>query len=53
MDGQSLARGVIIAPIQLLGAWIGAGLFQRLPGKVFKRFSLIMLIVLGLSVSIF
>jgi len=53
MDGRSLARGVIIAPIQLLGAWIGAGLFQRLPGEVFKRFSLIMLIVLGLSVTIF
>lgn len=52
MDGRSLARGVIIAPIQLLGAWIGAGLFQRLPGEVFKRFSLIMLIVLGLSVTI-
>ena len=53
MDGRSLARGVIIAPIQLLGAWIGAGLFQRLPGEVFKKFSLIMLIVLGLSVTIF
>ncbi|SVB53039.1 uncharacterized protein METZ01_LOCUS205893, partial [marine metagenome] len=35
MDGRSLARGVIIAPIQLLGAWIGAGLFHRLPGEVF------------------
>jgi len=53
MGGESLARGVVIAPMQLVGAWIGAGLFQRLPGEVFKRFSLIMLIVLGLSVTIF
>ena len=52
MDSRSMARGAIIAPIQLLGAWIGAGLFQRLPGEVFKRFSLIMLIVLGFSVII-
>ena len=53
MDVGSLLRGVIIAPIQLLGAWIGAGLFQRLPGDVFKKFSLIMLIFLGLSVTIY
>lgn len=52
MGAQSLARGVIIAPIQMAGAWLGAKLFQVLPSEVFKKFSLIMLIVLGVSVTL-
>ena len=53
IGSESLARGVIIAPMQYFGAWIGARLFHRLPSEIFKRFSLIMLIILGISVTVF
>jgi len=50
---QVLARGVIVSPAQMAGAWLGAWLFKVLPGDVFKKFSLIMLIILGVMVAIF
>ena len=53
MDSQSIARGMIIAPMQFVGAWIGARLFQHFSGEVFRKFSLIMLIIIGISVTIF
>ena len=53
LTGQVAARGAIIAPVQMAGAWIGARMFKLLPGNFFKRFSLVMLIILGLMVAIF
>ena len=50
---QVLARGVIVSPAQMAGAWLGAWFFKVLPGDVFKKFSLIMLIILGVMVAIF
>ena len=51
MGAEVLACGAIIAPVQMVGAWLGARLFQILPTAVFKRFSLIMLVIFGVSVT--
>ena len=53
VTGPVAARGVIVAPAQMGGAWLGAWLFNVLPGDFFKKFSLIMLIILGFVVAIF
>ena len=53
VTGPVAARGVVVAPAQMAGAWLGAWLFNVLPGNFFKKFSLIMLIILGFMVAIF
>ena len=53
VTGPVAARGVIVAPAQMAGAWLGASLFSILPGDFFKKFSLVMLIILGFMVAIF
>ena len=53
VTGPVAARGVVIAPAQMAGAWLGASLCRILPGDFFKKFSLIMLIILGFMVAIF
>jgi uncharacterized membrane protein YfcA len=39
--------GVLTAPFQIVGGWLGARLFLKLPAEIFKKFSLVALIVLG------
>ena len=39
--------GVLTAPFQIAGGWLGARLFLKLPAELFKKFSLAALIVLG------
>ena len=39
--------GVLTAPFQIVGGWLGARLFLKLPAELFKKFSLVALIVLG------
>ena len=39
--------GVLTAPFQIAGGWLGARLFLKLPLELFKKFSLVALIVLG------
>ena len=39
--------GVLTAPFQIAGGWLGARLFLKLPVELFKKFSLVALIVLG------
>ncbi len=53
MTAESYYTGFAIAIPQLITAWIGANLFKLLPGIVFQRVSLVMLIFLGLLVLLF
>ena len=39
--------GALAAPFQLVGGWLGARLFLKLPDELFKKFSLVALILLG------
>ena len=39
--------GMLTAPFQIAGGWLGARLFLKLPTELFKKFSLVALIVLG------
>ena len=39
--------GMLTAPFQIAGGWLGARLFFKLPAELFKKFSLVALIVLG------
>ena len=39
--------GLLTAPFQIAGGWLGARLFLKLPAELFKKFSLVALIVLG------
>ena len=39
--------GVLTAPFMIVGGWLGARLFLKLPAEIFKKFSLVALIVLG------
>ena len=39
--------GMLTAPFQIAGGWLGARLFLKLPTEFFKKFSLVALIVLG------
>ena len=39
--------GVLTAPFQIVGGWLGARLFLKSPAEFFKKFSLVALIVLG------
>ncbi|HIF58747.1 MAG TPA: sulfite exporter TauE/SafE family protein [Pseudomonadales bacterium] len=39
--------GIMTAPFQLVGGWLGAWLFFKLPAELFKKFSLIALVLLG------
>jgi len=43
--------GALTAPFQWAGGWLGAGLFIKLPTEVFKKFSLVALIMLGTFVA--
>ena len=53
MTTESYYTGFAIAIPQLIAAWIGSKLFKLLPGIVFQRVSLVMLIFLGLLVLLF
>jgi hypothetical protein len=39
--------GALTAPFQWVGGWLGARLFLKLPAELFKKISLVALIVLG------
>ena len=47
VDKVTVTQGIVIAPAQMVGAFLGAKLFQILPSEIFKKFSLIMLVILG------
>ena len=49
----SITHGAIVAPIQMIGAFLGIRLFRILPSDIYKKFSLIMLVILGAFISIF
>lgn len=46
-------KGVILAPGQMFGGWLGAKIFALAPQENFKKVTLIAIVVLGLSVAIF
>ncbi len=53
MDWDLILRGILLAPTQMIGAIIGAKLFNYLPQEYFKKFSLIIIAILGVSALIF
>ncbi len=46
-------KGTILAPGQMLGGWLGIRVFALAPQEHFKKFTLIAIVVLGVSVAIF
>ena len=44
---QAGVLGALTAPFQWVGGWLGVWLFLKLPAEIFKRFSLVALILLG------
>jgi uncharacterized membrane protein YfcA len=50
---EGIYRGLIAAPFQMAGGAFGAWLFKVVPDETFKKFSLIALVVLGVSVALF
>ena len=50
---ETIYRGLVATPTQWGGGVIGAWLFARAPEEIFKKFTLVALIVLGASVAVF
>jgi uncharacterized protein len=44
---ETSVLGAITAPFQWAGGWLGAWLFLKLPAELFKKFTLVALVVLG------
>ena len=53
MDWDLILRGILLAPTQMIGAVIGARLFNYFPQEYFKKFTLIIIAILGASAVIF
>ena len=53
MDWDLILRGILLAPTQMIGAIIGARLFNYFPQEYFKKFTLIIIAILGASAVIF
>lgn len=45
---DTLIRGLLLSPFQIFGGWLGVQLFAAAPQEMFRRFTLVALIVLGL-----
>lgn len=45
-------KGILLAPGQMLGGWIGAKIFNLAPQEMFKKFTLVAIVVLGASIVI-
>lgn len=52
MNGIAFARGMVFAPVVLIGVYLGAGLFRPSLAKFYKTFCLILLVVLS-AIGIF
>ena len=50
---ETTYRGIISAPFQWSGGALGAWLFTKIPAEIFRKFSLVALVVLGGSVAFF
>ena len=48
-----LILGVILAPVQILSGMVGVRIFALAPQEVYKKFTLIAIVILGASVVIF
>jgi uncharacterized membrane protein YfcA len=53
ISGEIFIKGILLAPGQMLGGWLGARLFNLAPQEYFKKITLIAIVVLGLSAAIF
>jgi hypothetical protein len=53
MNWDLILRGILLAPTQIIGAVIGARLFNYFPQEYFKKFTLIIIAILGASAVIF
>ena len=50
---ETIYRGLLTTPMQRGGGIIGAWIFARAPAEIFKKFTLVALVVLGACVAIF
>lgn len=50
---ETVFRGLLTTPLQWAGGALGAWLFVKVPANIFKKFSLVALVCLGVSVVIF
>ena len=50
---ETVFRGLLTTPLQWVGGVLGAWLFTQVPAEIFKKFSLVALVCLGVSVAVF
>ena len=53
MNWDLILRGIFLAPTQMIGTVIGVSLFNYFPQEYFKKFTLIIIAILGASAVIF
>ena len=53
MNWDLILRGIFLAPTQMIGTVIGVSLFNYFPQEYFKKFTLVIIAVLGASAVIF
>ncbi|MEE3000436.1 MAG: sulfite exporter TauE/SafE family protein [Pseudomonadota bacterium] len=53
MDWDLVIRGILLAPTQMAGAVIGTRLFHHFPQEYFKKITLIIIAILGVSAIVF
>ena len=53
MNWDLVIRGILLAPTQMIGAIIGARLFHYFPQEYFKKITLIIIAILGISAIVF
>ena len=46
---ETLLRGILLGPAQMIGAWAGARMFVAVPQELFRRITLILLVLLGIA----
>jgi len=49
---ETVYRGLLTSPLQWAGGALGAWLFVKIPAEIFKKFTLLALVVLGVSVAV-
>lgn len=50
ISAETLVRGLLLGPVQMVGGWVGAQLFRIAPQDIFRRVTLGLLILLGVTV---
>lgn len=53
MNWDLILRGIFLAPTQMIGTVIGVSLFNYFPQEYFKKFTLVIIAILGASAVIF